>query len=265
MNNITLKALSLLALVFLVNGCSTLSRSPAVSDLKSIEAKYIAQSYDACLAEVEAFLKNYSMKTPGWAILALKKAVCYEEMGDMAGADALYRQIVEFVPNTQFADFAKLRLERKAGDQREHFLLDLSGEPFQRGSKLWSRTGMSCTFVPKGQSMKKSDKFILIRAEDRWPEIESPEAVLARFRADAGLAGATMETREVERSENDGIWSVNLSAAKKTPARCGVIRVTATTTRVHMIIYYKNERTISPEEIEYWRHKFKNATLITTK
>ena len=261
---IKLTVLGLLGAMILC-GCSSMSLAPVRSDLQSIRKKYDTQRYSECINQIDRFLNRYTARSGGWALLVMTKAMCHEEMGNIPGADALYRQVIDFVPNTQFADLAKQRLNRVAGDQKEHLQLDVIPEHFCRVKNNWSSSAMQSWFALEGQGIKTARSFILITSMDRLPEVKTLDDVVQRMRASAGLNGKSVEIIPIGILGDDGLWSVKDSGSRKEGATVGFARVVLTRDRMHILTLAKKGTEMTGQEKERWVAMLKSAKLVTSR
>ena len=253
-----------LFLIFLIQGCSTKSNSPARSDLLSIKHKYDTQFYGECTREIDAFLHKYSPPTGTWALLTMTKAMCLEEMGNSERSDALYRGIIDFVPNTSFADRARKRLTRQDGDQMEHFDLDFAKEHWRRVKKDWSYTQLNSVFAPDGRTAENSDEIVLLFAAERVPSVQTLDNVLDRIRGNAGLRGDSVEIVTIERASNEGLWKLKDSGSRGFPQTTGLVRIILTSNRMHAVVFAKKGNQLTEFEQEHWVNVLKSAKLISS-
>lgn len=258
-----LKVLGLF-LVFLITGCATVSNSPARSDMLSIKHKYDTQLYGECMQEIDVFLKKYSAPTGAWALLTMTKAMCLEETGNPERSDALYRGIIDFVPNTLFADRAGKRLSRQDGDQKEHFELDFSRQHWRRAKKDWSYTASNSLFIPEGRTAKNSDECVFVVSADRPHVVKTLENALERISSEVGLSGGNLKIVEIERASDEGMWNFYNSGNGKIPASAAVLRIVLTPNRMHSIVFVKKGTQIPEIEKENWVAVLKSAKLVTT-
>lgn len=241
-------------------GCSTTQKSDRTDDFGSVSQKYQTQAYDECLAQIRK-LGSKRLPPGTKAELSMAKGLCLEEKGNLAAADQVYRKVIADYPQTRFADWARRRLERRDGDQKEHLEITFDGEPWQRHRKNISPTAVRIAYHRSGEDFLHGGAILDFLSVDRPSDVTTLEDALVRCESEFVLKGGQVETSFLEGTENDAIWEFVLKSNRRAPM-AGLLRIILTPQRIHGIMGGPRARRTSEAEKRGWAERLRRATVV---